>query len=68
MNRDDGRLMHGIYMLKCILMALMQDHSGAKAINHCCMLWATKQAISIKLATTVGQEEKLQKDFVCVQI
>ena len=45
------------YILIIILMTLtlMQGHSGlAKAKNERCMLSATKQAISIKLATTVG--------------
>ena len=51
------------YMLMLVLMTftLMQGHSGsAKANNQCCMLSATKQAItkyyiiSIKLAKTVG--------------
>ena len=43
------------YMLILVLMTLtlMQGHSGS-AKNQRCMLSATKQAISIKLATTVG--------------
>ena len=45
------------YMLMIIstTLTLMQGHSGlAKAKNQHCMLSATKQAISIKLATMVG--------------
>ena len=45
------------YMLMLILMTLtlMQGHSeSAKACSQRCMLSATKQAISLKLATTVG--------------
>ena len=38
-----------------LILTLMQGHSGsAKAENQRCMLLATKPAISIKLATTVG--------------
>ena len=43
------------YMLMFMLVTLMQGHSGsAKAKNHHCVPSATKQAISIKLATMVG--------------
>ena len=43
------------YMLISMTLTLMQGHSGlAKAKYQRCMLSATKQAISIKLATTVG--------------
>ena len=42
-------------MLVWMILTLMQGHSGsAKAKNHPCMLSATNQAISIKLATTVS--------------
>ena len=41
-------------MLVLMTLTLMQGHSGsAKAKNQRCMLSETKQAISIKLATTV---------------
>ena len=45
------------YMLMLVLITLtvMQGHGGlATAKNQHCMLSATKQVISIKLATTVG--------------
>ena len=46
---------HMLALISMIL-TLMQGHSGsAKAKNLRCMLAATKQAISIKLATTTGQ-------------
>ena len=47
---------------------LMQGHSGlAKLKNQRCMLSITKQAISIKLATTVGHcLHDLDLDFVNV--
>ena len=42
-------------MLVLMTLTLMKSHSGsAKANNQRCMLPASKQAISIKLATTVG--------------
>ena len=42
-------------MLVSITLTMMQGHSGsAKAKNQRCMLSATKQAIRIKLSTTVG--------------
>ena len=42
------------YTLMLVSMTLTQGHSGsAKAKNQRCMLSATKQAISIKLSTTV---------------
>ena len=38
-----------------VLMTLLQGHSGSiQAINQRCMLSESKQAIRIKLATTVG--------------
>ena len=44
-----------IIMLVLMTLTMMQVHSGpAKAKNQCCMLSATKQAISIQLATVVG--------------
>ena len=44
-----------LLMLVSMTLTLMQGHSGsAKAKNQRCMLSATKQAISIELATTVG--------------
>ena len=50
----DGRLMDAIIPLMLISMTLtlMQGHSGQT--NQLCMLSATKQATSIKLATKVG--------------
>ena len=49
------------YMLMLVPMTLMQGHSGSgKAQIQHCMLSATKQAISIKLATTVGH---FSRDF-----
>ena len=54
----DGRLVDALsYLLMLVLvtLTLMQVHSGsAKAKSQRCILSATKQAISIKLATTVG--------------
>ena len=48
-------LMPNILMLILMTMTLMQGRNGsAKAKNQRYMLSATKQAISIKLATTVG--------------
>ena len=42
-------------MLVSMILTLIQGRSGtAKAKNQRCMLSATKQAISIRLATTVG--------------
>ena len=42
-------------MLIPMALTMMQGHSGlAKTKNQCCMLSATKQAISIKLATKIG--------------
>ena len=59
-----------LYMVILILMTLtlMKGHSGlAKAKNQGCMLLATKQAISIKLATTVGHFLcDLDLDFICL--
>ena len=44
-----------ILMLVSMTLTLMQGHSGsAEAKNQRCMLSATKQTISIKLATMVG--------------
>ena len=58
------------YMLRLVLMTLtlMQGHSwSAKAKNQCCMHLATKQVISIKLATTVGHFlHDLDHDFTIV--
>ena len=51
-------------------LTLMQGHSGwEKAENQRCMLLATKQAVSIKLATKVGLLLRgLDPDFATVYI
>ena len=42
-------------MLNLMTLTLMQGHSGSGNVkNQCCLLSATKQAIRIKLATTVS--------------
>ena len=41
------------YMLMLVVMTLTQGHSGSAMANNRCMLSASKQATSIKLATTV---------------
>ena len=54
----DGRLVDSLYIYAHAhfdYLALTQGHSGsANAKNQRCMLLVAKQAISIKLATTVG--------------
>ena len=71
----DGRLMDALYIYPHAHfydLDLMQGHSGSakpKAKSQQCMLSATKQAISIKLATMVGHFLRdLDLDFATVHM
>ena len=62
--------MDAIYMIMLVLvtLTLMQGHNGsAKAKNQHCMLSATKQAISMKLATKLDHLLR-DLDLDCVNV